>query len=773
MRKISGWSLLKGLSETINEFSVRPSQEEMVTTCEKLINGSDGLRVAAIEAGTGTGKSFGYLAPSIAAAISKKKKLIISTGTVALQQQLWERDIPTILKANGLDMKVALAKGRGRFACSMKLRDIAADKRGSSLAERMASMYVQGTWRGDLDEWKGTIDQKTRQDITESGPGCLRKKCPNYDECPAYTSRKEASEADIIVSNHALTMLSLSSPQGGPIAIKPEESIIVFDEAHHIDTVLKESFSVDIGINSHLRWAAQAPEKVASMFGAVDADGAAAEILKMKEWKWLVGELKKAAVGALRLHYRDSNGTDIHRFQFESMPGPILESMSSVSKAAGIIAIKIDRLAEQDQSRIDANPAVQSQIREVTEKLYSLAAAAESLVKVPDPDKPNAVWIEKLAGKNEPAITIKKRPLDVSQQMQNILWDKAHASILTSATMTALGEFTDFAKRVGLDTRSDVIYKRLDSPFSYKDQGEVNLFPMRSEPTGKDAKEFESEVIERLPQQLVQARGTLVLFTSRGMMKRVLKAMPAAHRRKILCQDEHGKSELIARHKHAIDDGSESVIFGLASLAEGLDLPGKYLEHVIITKLQFGSPDDPVFQAHSEYLQAHNRNPFFELALTDASVKLVQAVGRLIRTDTDVGRVTIMDKRITTKRYGQQLLGALPPLRVVSTDEPIDFRKFAGRSDTLTNLSENTVAKIGNSRQAYQGKSQPIGDELPMFEGGIIEAPGQLEETRAVAGDLRVPPSIFGEEACFASSNEKVSAAVRSTPDQIPPPSII
>lgn len=739
----------------------------MISAAEQVGEGRGKPRIAVIEAGTGTGKSFGYLIPGISAAVEKKKKLIISTATVALQHQLWSRDIPAILEANNLTLKVALAKGRSRYACSMKLRNIAATGTGSGQALRMAERYIQGAWSGDLDEWNSTLDAQSRLEVTETGPGCLRRKCPSYEECAAFKARGEAAAADIIVSNHSLTFLSLSSQQGGPIGIKPEESIIVFDEGHHIDTVLKESLSVELNVANLIRWVKQGPAKVSTVFQELGRPRIGEEVSGLPAWDVLAEQLQVISSRAASLPYKAAGDASIHRLKNAVAPEGITAALKKTAAAATIIAVNLDKHAEKEQSKIDSLPVAGSQLKEAIEKLYALAGSAESLSRAIDKDHPKAAWIEKKPSRDGDEFSINQKPLEVSKQLQSLLWDRVYAAILTSATITALGDFDDFARRTGLADRADVMYKQVGSPFDYAAQGEINLLPMKAEPQGKTATEFEEEVIRLLPGQINQTPSALVLFTSRAMMQRALKAMPRNVRESVLSQDDFGKRELIDRHKIAIDSGRRSAIFGLASLAEGLDLPGKYLEHVVITKLQFGSPEDPVFQAHSEYLESLKRNPFIELALTDASIKLVQAVGRLIRTANDIGRVTIMDKRIVTKRYGKQLLSALPPLRVVSTSDPVNLSKFRGPN------SQAPIATLAERNSRVEDPSEAV-DKPRAFNDPplLLEDASPSERKRANTSTLGLqPPSIFDPPSIEQARGEHLQN--RAVTEIMLPPALI
>lgn len=271
---------------------------------------------------------------------------------------------------------------------------------------------------------------------------------------------------------------------------------------------------------------------------------------------------------------------------------------------------------------------------------------------------PRARWLKRRADDEELAIDLHCSHILAADILREQLWDRAAGVILTSATMTALGSFDRFRARSGVP--EDGRYKIVVSPFDYG-KATLHVPAMKSEPG--DAPAHTQELIELLPDLLDAAEGSLVLFSSRRQMNDVFDGLPGEWRSRILRQDDYSKQEILRRHRETIDDGRGAVIFGLASFAEGVDLPGGYCQHVVIAKLPFAVPDNPVDAALAEWLEAQGRNAFMEISVPDAALKLVQASGRLLRTETDAGRVTLLDRRVITRRYGRAILDSLPPFQ--------------------------------------------------------------------------------------------------------------
>jgi ATP-dependent DNA helicase DinG len=273
---------------------------------------------------------------------------------------------------------------------------------------------------------------------------------------------------------------------------------------------------------------------------------------------------------------------------------------------------------------------------------------------------PMACWFEACETRDGEDYTLHTSPINVSEAMQALFWNKVEQSVvLCSATLRSMGKFDDFLRKLGLKNNTRVRCEQLSSPFFY--QHSVLFVPMmRYEPSQINQTEHLQEMVELLPQFILPHSGTLVLFTSRQAMWCVFKQLDLALQNDILLQDDYSKIALIQRHKKQIDSGARSIIFGLASFAEGIDLPGKYCEHVIIQKIPFLVPSDPIAKTRSEWLKKHRKDAFQLVTLPETSTKLAQYVGRLLRHEEDRGIVTILDKRLYSKQYGQSLLENMP-----------------------------------------------------------------------------------------------------------------
>ena len=287
---------------------------------------------------------------------------------------------------------------------------------------------------------------------------------------------------------------------------------------------------------------------------------------------------------------------------------------------------------------------------------------AEGEESAPEPKKrsgpPAARWSVRQRWEHAEDITLYSSPVLADNLLYSRLWSRAYGAVLTSATLTALGRFDRLKARAGLPEASRFVV--VPSSFRYGEMATVEVPAMTAMPTDDS---FTDQVVSRLPALWAGEKATLVLFTSRRQMQLVRDALAPEYPDLITTQDDMAKGEVLRRHCSRVDEGLPSVLFGVASFAEGIDLPGKYLSHVVITRLPFSVPDDPIEASLAEWVTHRGGNPFMEITVPDASIKLVQAVGRLLRTESDTGRVTILDRRIIARRYGQLLLDALPPFR--------------------------------------------------------------------------------------------------------------
>jgi len=268
-----------------------------------------------------------------------------------------------------------------------------------------------------------------------------------------------------------------------------------------------------------------------------------------------------------------------------------------------------------------------------------------------------ARWLEKLTSKRQDYL-LSASPIEVGFTLDDMLWSKCEGAVLCSATLRALNSFDHFRFQAGLRNDDGSQYQQVDSPFDYQNNAQLVIASMDNEPSAPD---FTNEVIEKLPRYLEQGSASLVLFSSYWQMNKVAQALRDENKLKVMVQGELSRQQIIEQHKKRCDDKKASIIFGTQSFSEGLDLPGNYLNNLIITKLPFSVPTSPVEQAQAEYVTAKGGNPFMTLSVPDTSKKLVQACGRLLRNEMDEGVITLLDKRLVTKRYGKQLLDSLPP----------------------------------------------------------------------------------------------------------------
>ena len=346
-------------------------------------------------------------------------------------------------------------------------------------------------------------------------------------------------------------------------------------------------------------------------------------------------------------------------------------SRSMVEGFSGVIH-QTERIIDTLQDSLDSNQLLAS--REIMEQWLTTVSSArfraESALALwrsyaSDASKekpPNARWMALVeTGQGLFDIELNASPILAANALKSALWSRCYAAVLTSATLTALGSFNRFSMRAGLD--SDASFEVVPSPFAHAEAGELHV-PAMSCDAG-DAEAHTAALIDMLPELMSPSEGNLVLFSSRKQLRAVREGMPAQWQSRILAQDDLPKHEILTQHRKRLDDGEGSVIFGLASFAEGVDLPGKYCSHVLIAKIPFAVPEDPVEEALAEWISRNNGNPFMDITVPDAAVKLIQASGRLLRSESDVGRITILDRRIVTRHYGRKMLASMPPYRQI------------------------------------------------------------------------------------------------------------
>ncbi|MEZ0151973.1 MAG: ATP-dependent DNA helicase DinG [Candidatus Reddybacter sp.] len=670
--------------------------------------------VIAIEAGTGTGKTVAYLLSVLSLAKSAGKKVVVATGTVALQGQLLDRDIPDVMAATGWDYKLALAKGRGRYLCPLRLQQCSEtakaqdaglflfedelafqpDRQSGETLQAMDEALQEGRWDGDRDAWPEAVPAQTWQALTVDRNQCAGRRCRLISECCFFKARESLEGADCIVANHDLVMADLALG-GGAILSAPEDTIYIFDEAHRLGDTALNHFASQCRLNTTSQWLEQMQKTLKAM---VTPFAEMPDIIhrgtELGEISLLARQLLQQAAPLFQetlesivvSESRQNFGNSQVRYRY---PGGVVdEACRSLSEDLTAVFVRLNGRMENLHSVLEEalENAHQPVPRVDIEQYFQVAgqwlgranAATElwSAMAHPDPagQPPMARW---LTHEDNGDIRLSVSPISAGLRLNELLWQRAYGAVTTSATLRVLGDFERFKSDSGMasSTQCEVVA----GAFDYANAGLLVIPDIGAE--AGDARAHTQALIEHLPALLypdsitesvgeeaegqLAGGGVLVLFASRRQMEELVDALADELPWQLLLQGELSTGEIVSRHRATIDQGERSVIFGLASFAEGMDLPGAYCQHVIIAKLPFAVPDDPLQAALAEWVESKGGNAFREITLPDAALRLIQACGRLLRHEDDRGRVTILDRRLVSKSYGRQLLASLPPFKQI------------------------------------------------------------------------------------------------------------
>ena len=692
----------KAIAQNLPNFRPRTAQREMLAAIANTFSRSktrsseddeverNGESIAVIEGPTGVGKSLAYLLAGGIMAQTRNKKLVVTSATIALQEQLVNRDLPFVVEKSGLELTFALAKGRGRYLCPYRLYQLTNTHAQTSLGldesvalwdhkpkqseldtlNALADGFTQRSFNGDRDTWPQNIDDGLWQRVTNDRHGCLKQSCPNRPECPFYLARDVLETVDVVVANHDLLLADISMG-GGVILPAPENAFYCIDEAHHLAKKAVNQFAAEHSLGQAQTFLERLPAltgNVAALANKAEvanlADEAASALLEhFGDWMWQVQQADQLAP--------NSAGSD-PLWLWDK--GLIPEGLEVVVENTAITARMLlkhlynlnDALATERRSKDSDTHAIDT----TSSELGMAVAMAEKINAVWDlmattpreKEPPLAKWI---VAKRQSKIDFVfcASPVSSATLLASRLWRRAAGALLTSATLQSLGSFDLLLRQTGLQWLPDTTTLALESPFDFGSQGELYLPRLPVSP--KDANGHTLMVAEWLPQliDLRQGIGTLVLFSSRKQMQEVAMRLPTEYLDALLVQGDMPKAVLLAQHLQRIQNNLASVIFGLDSFAEGLDLPGFACMHVVIAKLPFSMPDNPIDKTLSDWISDQGGNPFMEITVPEASIKLIQAVGRLIRTESDMGRITILDSRLTSASYGKKMLAALPPFK--------------------------------------------------------------------------------------------------------------
>ena len=625
------------LVEALPGFTVRAQQVAMAEHVAAALAGREQL---VIEAGTGTGKTFAYLGP----ALLSGKRVIVSTGTRALQDQLFHRDLPAICGALGRPVRVALLKGRANYLCPHRL-ELAEQqayarglKRDVATALPRVRAWSHVTRRGDIAELPGLGEQDAVWPwVTSTRENCLGVKCEKFEQCWVLAARREAQAADIVVVNHYLLMADLVLKEEGFGDLLPGVDAVVIDEAHQLPDVAAQFLGYSVStrqiatlvkdLTGELLLAQQMGGRIDAAIGALDQQVA-------------------AVLGA-------TAGTEA-RIEHAAWPERLLEALHGLAGRAGELAEVLAPLAAADNQAAFAR--LRERLEEAGQRLQALTGA----------EAPGGVRWAETGPRN---VSCHFAPVDVATPLAALLQTQPVAWILTSATLAVGEDFTHFKRRSGLGRARAV---RFESPFDFAHQALLYLPKGLGDP---GAPGHTRDVIRAaLPVLETSGGRAFLLFTSHRALRegaeelqRVWGASPPVP---VLVQGSASRDQLLRTFREA----GNAVLLGTGSFWEGVDVKGAALSVVVIDKLPFAAPDDPLLKARLAAIREQGGNPFFDEQVPQAVISLKQGVGRLIRDETDSGVVAICDTRLVTKGYGRTFLASLPPMRRTRSLE--DVRSF-------------------------------------------------------------------------------------------------
>ncbi|MBZ0291143.1 MAG: DEAD/DEAH box helicase family protein [Anaerolineae bacterium] len=662
------------LAQTIPNYEHRPQQIEMARSVAEAFNTGDHVM---IEAGTGTGKSLAYLVPAVLWAVTNNERVVISTNTINLQDQLILKDIPTLQKALKIPFRATLLKGRSNYLCPRRLAAI--QRRRPSSVDELRTLAKILVWMlesssGDRGEitLRGPVENSTWQRLSAEDEGCLLERCHTAmnGACPFFKARKNAETAHLLIVNHAL-LLSDATREN---RVLPDYRYLVLDEAHHLEDAVTNSFSFRLDEMTFKRRLAELGNAQRGLLGeilrSVGQSASEAETSKLADYVNIISEVVTLMNHHISEFYRsltqfvndvDSGRSSDYINQIRIVPEmrerhafatvqqswqALEEFMEGISKAMERLTAALLHFEDYD-------------IPGFNDLVSSTATAARFLVETQqqlsaflmDPD-PNTIYWLSLSQDTSYAPTIQTAPLHIGPLVESHLWESKESIIMTSATLRTNGSFNYLRGRLNADHVTEV---EVGSPFNYQDSTLVYIPTDMPEPNNRA--QYQQFVERGLIELAAALNGRVLgLFTSYSHLRQTSQAI--THRLALGDITVYDQSDGTSRQ--ALLEGfmstEKAVLLGTRSFWEGVDIPGESLSALVIVRLPFAVPSDPIFAARSETYD----NSFNEYAIPDAILRFRQGFGRLIRTATDRGIVTIFDRRIVSKRYGMNFLESLP-----------------------------------------------------------------------------------------------------------------
>lgn len=687
--------MMKNIQRVTSKFELREGQMEMMETIKEAFeNHTHSL----IEAGTGTGKTLGYLVPALLFAKLTDKRVVVSTFTTHLQEQIMLQEIAMLKKAATFPFQATIFKGRHHYLCLRKfeesLESIASDTYDVLFTKAQILVWLTETNDGDVDELNLTSGGKIFWNKIKSESNCCNKDCQWFSRCFYLQKRKEAYASDLIITNHALLLADIKSG----FALLPDYSELIIDEAHHLDDVASENFgikldnfSIQMALNqiglpdgSELlqkaaSFADEAVPQLSSKINMVaehyvDAKNAIDELFR---------SIRSFAISKNAVS-KNEIGRTTYRFHSAKEEGPLwkevknktfiaIEKLEDIKDGIMLLLNELEIIKEQNGN---TQSGLMSGLKSVVQSLEDIANGLCKLLY--EHESNNVTWIEVEPRGAQNSAFLYGQPIDTSEILADRLFAKKQSVILTSATLAIGDSFNYIKDSLGLSD-FEVMTKKITSPFSYKNQ--VKLMIPTDIPEVKDVEQtlFIEEISVKIIETARVTKGRmLILFTSYDMLEKTFYNVKAASELDGFVLIGQGiSSGSRAKLTKNFKQHEQAILFGTSSFWEGIDIPGEDLSCIVIVRLPFSPPDNAMMAAKANALKDEGKNAFMELFLPQAILRFKQGFGRLIRAKNDRGAVIVLDRRIVTKSYGKQFIAALPDIDILEGKTDVLLRKLS------------------------------------------------------------------------------------------------
>jgi ATP-dependent DNA helicase DinG len=672
------------VAHQLGQYEDRRSQRDMAAY---IADGYNDGGVQLLEAGTGVGKSFAYLVPALQWARTNGERTIVSTNTINLQEQLVGKDLPTLRRALASEEYTptfALLKGWRNYLCLSRLHQAVASQRTLLEADKLDELIGIAEWAGHtadgtLSDLPVTPSSEVWDEVSAEADLCTRLKCGHFDKCFLFRARRRAAEADVVVVNHHLLAADLSVRQAADnweeAAVLPPYKRLVLDEAHHLEDVAASHLGVQVGSRAVRRLLSRferngrglVPTLAHELMGRGDLLSRASLDLLAQRMMPAVADARRASEAMfLRLSDRlDGVPAGQLRLSDHFASDEIWDQGLAFELDAALVAFRAlresvetiaDRLAESEDS--ERRGAILQELRAVLRRLDAISDGLNRTLRPAGGGVPTVRWMERLPRGQQ--VSLSAVPLDLAPVLRSLLFDRLDTVVLTSATLAAGGDFAFLESRLGLSGESSPVTVReaFPSPFDYPAQCVFGIPNDLPEP--REDEHAHGAAVVQIVTDLAYASdgGMFVLFTSHASLRRAAHELRAVlgGRWPILVQGEGPRDALLRRFR----DAEIAILLGTDSFWEGVDVPGRALRTLVLNKLPFKVPSEPITAARLERLAEEGQDGFMSYLLPHAALKLKQGFGRLIRSRLDMGVVVLLDSRVVTKRYGPLLLGGLP-----------------------------------------------------------------------------------------------------------------